>query len=106
MDIMIDNGQIWCKLSALVMICIHLRTPTFHLEWVFNPPPPYGGIQFEQHLCYAGSSLRLPHGMNVNAGMKTWGALATLPILLRGLCLHTSIGEIKYTPMQLAASLS
>ena len=51
-------------------------------------------------------SLRLPHGMNVNAGMKTWGALATLPILLRGLCLHTSIGEIKYTPMQLAASLS
>ena len=23
MDIMIDNGQIWCKLSALVMVYIH-----------------------------------------------------------------------------------
>ena len=37
---MIDNGEIWCKLSALVMVYNHWRTPTFHLEWVFNPPPP------------------------------------------------------------------
>ena len=35
---MIDNGQIWCKLSALVMVHIYCKTPTFHLEWVFNPP--------------------------------------------------------------------
>ena len=40
MDIMIGNGEIWCKLSAMVMIYIHWRTPTFHLEWVFKPPPP------------------------------------------------------------------
>ena len=49
MDIMKDNGQIWCKLSALVMVYLHGRTPTFHLEWVFNPP--YGRIPFEHHLC-------------------------------------------------------
>ena len=40
MDIMIDNGEIWCKLSALVMVYIQWRTPTFHSEWVFNPPAP------------------------------------------------------------------
>ena len=39
MDIMIYNGEIWCKLSALVMVYIHWRTPTFHLDRVFNPPP-------------------------------------------------------------------
>ena len=36
MDIMIDNGQIRCKLSSLVMVYIHWRTPTFHFEWVFS----------------------------------------------------------------------
>ena len=29
---MIDNGQIWCKLSAFLMVYIHWRTPTFHLR--------------------------------------------------------------------------
>ena len=37
--VMEDNGEIWRKLSASVMIYIPNGTATFHLEWVFNPPP-------------------------------------------------------------------
>ena len=61
MDIMIDNGEIWCKLSVLVMVYIHWRTPTFHLEWVFNPPPlrrnsVWTALLFRWGLPYSSSS--------------------------------------------------
>ena len=65
---MIDNGEIWCKLSALVMVYIHWRTPTFHLEWVFNPPPPYGQRPFEQCFSCAGASLRSQLSRRVASG--------------------------------------
>ena len=56
MDIMVGNGEIWCKLSALVMVYTYWRTPTNHLARVFNPPLP---ISFEHPLFYWGLSFSM-----------------------------------------------
>ena len=43
---------------------IHYRTPTFHLEQVFNPTPhPYARIPLEQHLPSEGASLTHSDGV-------------------------------------------
>ena len=67
---MIDNGQIWCKLSVLVMVYIHWRTPTFHLEWDLMC----------QGLKVRGPKVRGPMGqglMALESSMITWQRVRT-----------------------------
>ena len=94
---MIDIGQIWCKLSALAaMVYIHWRTPTFHLERVFNPPPP-GRILFEQHLFSVWASLRTSNFQSLRHKMeRDWGR-SNLPFsFLDQCCVRDE--EVVFTP--------
>ena len=62
MDIMVDIGEIWRKLSDPVMVHIHWRTPTTYLARIFNPAPPtpYGKILVEQPTFLGEASLNPP----------------------------------------------